>query len=56
MALSTFVKIDGVTNLSDARYCAGMYVDVLGFNLEESSQKFLNPTQYEEITGWVSGL
>ena len=56
MALSTFVKIDGVTNLSDARYCAGRYVDVLGFNLEESSQKFLNPTQYEEITGWVSGL
>ena len=56
MALSTFVKIDGVTNLSDARYCAGMYVDVLGFNLEESSQKFLNPTQYEEITGWVSGF
>jgi phosphoribosylanthranilate isomerase len=56
MALSTFVKIDGVTNLSDARYCAGMYVDVLGFSLEESSQKFLNPTQYEEITGWVSGL
>ena len=31
-------------------------MDVLGFNLEESSQKFLNPTQYEEITGWVSGL
>lgn len=55
MALSTFVKIGGITNLSDARYCAGMYVDVLGFCLEESSEKFVHPTQFEEITGWVSG-
>lgn len=56
MALKTFVKISGITNLSDARYCAGMYVDLLGFSLEEESSKFINPTQYNEITGWVSGL
>lgn len=56
MALSTFVKIGGVTNLSDARYCAGMYVDVLGFDMEDHSEKFVNPTQFEEITGWVSGV
>lgn len=56
MALSTFVKISGITNLSDARYCAGMYVDLLGFSLEEKSEKFITPTQYNEITGWVSGL
>ena len=56
MALSTFVKISGITNLSDARYCAGMYVDLLGFSLEEESEKFITPTQYNEITGWVSGL
>ncbi|MFC5623888.1 phosphoribosylanthranilate isomerase [Algoriphagus winogradskyi] len=56
MALSTFVKISGITNLSDARYCSGMYVDLLGFSLEQESEKFINPTQYNEITGWVSGL
>lgn len=56
MALKTFVKISGITNLSDARYCAGMYVDLIGFSLEEESEKFINPTQYNEITGWVSGV
>ncbi len=56
MALSTFVKISGITNLSDARYCAGMYVDLLGFSLEEKSDKYVHPTQFAEITGWVSGL
>lgn len=55
MALKTFVKISGITNLSDARYCAGMYVDLLGFELEENSPKYVSPTQFSEITGWVSG-
>ncbi|NVJ86059.1 MAG: phosphoribosylanthranilate isomerase [Algoriphagus sp.] len=55
MALSTFVKISGVTNLSDARYSSGMYVDVIGFNLDENSDKFVSPNLFLEITGWVSG-
>ncbi|TFV97859.1 phosphoribosylanthranilate isomerase [Algoriphagus kandeliae] len=55
MALSTFVKISGVTNLSDARYSSGMYVDVIGFCLDEASEKFVPPTLFSEITGWVSG-
>ena len=56
MALKTFVKISGITNLSDARYCAGMYVDLLGFSLEERTDKYIGPKEYSEITGWVSGL
>ncbi|MBN3519413.1 phosphoribosylanthranilate isomerase [Algoriphagus lutimaris] len=56
MALKTFVKISGITNLSDARYCAGMYVNLIGFSLEEGTDKFVNPAQFKEITGWVSGL
>lgn len=56
MALNTFVKISGITNLSDARYCAGMYVDLLGFSLEEESDIYISPTQFSEITGWISGL
>lgn len=56
MALSTFVKISGITNLSDARYCASMYVDLLGFSIEEESDKYITSIQFNEITGWISGL
>jgi phosphoribosylanthranilate isomerase len=56
MALSTFVKVSGITNLSDARYCAGMSVDLLGFALESNSEKYVSPKEFGEITGWISGL
>lgn len=56
MALRTFVKINSITNLTDARYGAGMYVDLLGFNLDRSSKNFINPEQFKEISGWVSGV
>lgn len=56
MALRTFVKINSITNLTDARYCSGMYVDLLGFNLDSTSDKYTNPDLFKEITGWVSGV
>ncbi len=56
MALKTFVKIGGITNLSDARYCSGMYVNLLGFSVEQTSDKYISPSQFSEITGWLSGL
>lgn len=56
MALSTFVKISTVTNLSDARYCAGMGVDALGFRLEEGQPGFVNPTTFHGITEWLAGV
>lgn len=56
MALKTFVKISNVNNLSDARYCAGMYVDLIGFNLEENNENYLSPENFKEITEWLSGL
>jgi len=56
MALKTFVKINRITNLTDARFCAGMNVDVMGFCLESDEANFLTPTQFKEITGWVSGI
>lgn len=56
MALKTFVKIGGITNLSDARYCSGMYVNLLGFSVEQTSDKYISPAQFSEITGWLSGL
>lgn len=56
MSLKTFVKIGKITNLSDARYCAGMMVDILGFNLEEGTEGFVSPETFKEITDWVAGV
>lgn len=56
MALRTFVKINGINNLSDARYCSGMYVNLLGFSLDKYSEKYVTPELFGEITGWLSGV
>lgn len=56
MALKTFVKISSITNLSDARYCAGMMVDVLGFNIDQTSQECISKEEFTEITEWVAGV
>jgi phosphoribosylanthranilate isomerase len=56
MALKTFVKISSVNNLTDARYCAGMYVNQLGFNIDPNSDTALAPERFKEITDWLSGV
>ncbi len=56
MALKTFVKFNSITNLTDARYGAGMYVNLLGFDLDKTSENFISPASFGEITGWVSGV
>lgn len=56
MALETFVKVSKVSNLSDARYCAGMGVDVIGFNLVPGTPNFIEPDKYQEITEWLAGV
>jgi phosphoribosylanthranilate isomerase len=50
MSLKTKVKAGNITNLSDARYCAGMGVDWLGFPVND-----VNPATFKEITDWVTG-
>ncbi len=55
MSLSNFIKINQVSSLSDARYCAGMGVDILGFSMEPNQQAYVGPQQFKEITQWVSG-
>lgn len=56
MALNTFVKVGKVSNLSDARYCAGMGVDVIGFNLTPETKNFVPADKFREITEWLSGV
>ncbi|MBT1686488.1 beta/alpha barrel domain-containing protein [Dawidia soli] len=55
MALRTFVKVGSITNLSDARYCAGMGADLLGFRVVPGRDNHITPKQYQEIRGWVTG-
>jgi phosphoribosylanthranilate isomerase len=56
MALRTFVKISQVNNLSDARYCAGMGVAMLGFNLEPGTVHYVAPEKFRELSEWVAGV
>ena len=56
MALSTIVKMSSINNLSDARYCAGMGVDLMGFCIDPTKSDFLTPLQFKEINGWISGV
>ena len=56
MALKTFVKIANISSMSDARYCAGMGVDILGFNIDPSSKDRISENNFKEITDWVVGV
>lgn len=55
MALKTLVKVGNISNLSDARYCAGMGVDMLGFTAIQEQPHYIDPKLYQDIRGWVAG-
>ncbi len=56
MALQTFVKVANISSLSDARYCAGMGVDILGFNINPTSDEKVSVEDFREIAEWVAGV
>ncbi len=49
------VYVSRITNLSDARYCAGMGVDMLGFVVDPADPDYVSPESYREMVGWISG-
>ncbi len=55
MSLKTLVKVGNISNLSDARYCSGMGVEMLGFQVIEGRDNYIDPKTYQEIRGWLSG-
>ena len=55
MPLKTIVKVSHISNLSDARYCAGMGVEMLGFRVIPGSEKHMPSQLFQEIRGWISG-
>ncbi|TRX51394.1 phosphoribosylanthranilate isomerase [Fulvivirga sp. M361] len=56
MSLKTFVKINTVNNLSDARYCAGMGVNLIGFCLEDGQPDYTPLDKFKQISEWLSGV
>ncbi|WP_337041248.1 N-(5'-phosphoribosyl)anthranilate isomerase [Emticicia sp. 17c] len=56
MALQTLVKVGNITNLSDARYCAGMGVDLVGFVIDKFSDDYIPSEKLKEIQSWLAGV
>ncbi len=56
MSLKYFVHVSSISNLSDARYCSGMMVDSIGFNLDENSPNKLSLDSVIEISNWINGV
>ena len=56
MSLKCFVKVGSINNLSDARYCSGMNVDLLGFILEENNIDSIDICTLKEISNWIAGI
>lgn len=54
--LSTRVILLKATNLSDARYAAGMGVEFIGFSINPTSNHFVTSEDVNAITNWLSGV
>lgn len=54
--LNKKVLVKSITSLSEARYCAGMFVDYISFDLHEESEYYVPKKKFEEIRGWLSGV
>lgn len=49
------VLVKSISNLSDARYCAGMGVEFLAFELDQNHVDFIGLDKIKEIKGWLIG-
>ncbi|GIV35841.1 MAG: hypothetical protein KatS3mg032_0220 [Cyclobacteriaceae bacterium] len=55
MPLKVTVKVSRITNLSDARYCAGMGVHLLGFTVVPGCEGYVAPDDFQQMRGWFNG-
>jgi phosphoribosylanthranilate isomerase len=54
--LQTMVKVSRISNLTDARYAAGMGAEYLGFSIDQSLPDYVEPMQVQAIAYWVAGV
>ncbi|SOE24155.1 phosphoribosylanthranilate isomerase [Spirosomataceae bacterium TFI 002] len=50
------VLVKGINNLSDARYCAGMGVNFICFDLDPNNKNTLPFEKIKEIKNWLVGI
>ena len=55
MSLKTEVKVGNISNLSDARYCAGMGVQYLGFSMDRNTEHYIDQKTLKTIKEWIVG-
>ncbi|MDN4164053.1 hypothetical protein QWY31_01000 [Cytophagales bacterium LB-30] len=56
MALRIPVLLAEVKNLSDARYGAGMGVEMMSFTFERSQASQIELALFKDIVGWIAGV
>jgi hypothetical protein len=49
------LKFSSITNLTDARYAAGMWADFVGFCFNPASANYIEPQKAKEINAWING-
>lgn len=50
------ILVKNITSLSEARYCSGMMVDFISFDLNPESADYVDLKEFEEIKNWLSGV
>jgi len=50
------ILVKNITSLSEARYCSGMMVDFISFDLNPESADFVDLKEFQEIKNWLSGV
>jgi phosphoribosylanthranilate isomerase len=50
------IKICGITNLEDARYCAGAGADYLGYIQYRESPRYIPSSRAQQIIEWIHGI
>lgn len=54
--IEPMLKICGITSLEDARFCAGAFVDRLGFIFTLQSKRTVDVNLVGAITQWIEGM
>lgn len=54
--LNKKILVKSITSLSEARYCAGMFVDYISFDFNAESEYYIPKKNSDEIRGWLSGV
>lgn len=50
------ILVKNITSLSEARYCSGMMVDYISFDLNPESSDYVDLKEFKEIKNWLSGM